>query len=132
MSIFTLAISCNGPCRSKPAAIDCAEAWPRGTTPHSRPRGETEMSYPMPEVRGGGREELHNVRDQGQLLRGATTYLRSEEAAEKSNPTSKEWWLHGLRRAKRTYSLSKVRRAAMRRYPSSKVRSSGYALLKQP
>ena len=30
--------------------------------------------------------------------------------AERSNPTSKEWWLSGHRRAKRSYSTFKVRR----------------------
>ena len=53
-------------------------------------------------------------------------------AAEKSNPTSKERWLHGRRRAERSYSTFKVRRAAVRRYPSSKVRSNECALLEQP
>ena len=65
-------------------------------------------------------------------------------AAERSNPTSKEWWLHGRRRAKRSYYAFKVRRgrsekipliqgkeqqlhfagAAMKRYPTSKVRET--------
>ena len=31
-------------------------------------------------------------------------------AAERSNPTSKERWLHGRRRAKRSYYMFKVRR----------------------
>ena len=64
--------------------------------------------------------------------------------AERSNPMSKEWWLHGCRRAKRSYSTFKVRRggceeiplvqgkeqqlrfagAAVRRYPMSKVREN--------
>ena len=63
------------------------------------------------------------------------------QAAERSNPTSKEWWLHGCRRAERSYSTFKVRRggleeiplfqgkeqwlrfagAAVKRYPTSKV-----------
>ena len=59
----------------------------------------------MPEVRGGGREE---------------------------QPTSKERWLHGLRWAKRSYSTFKVRGAAVRGYPSSKVRSRGCNLLEKP
>ena len=66
------------------------------------------------------------------------------QAAERSNPTSKEWWLHGCRRAERSYSTFKVRRgsteeitlfqgkkqwlhfagAAMKRYPMSKVRET--------
>ena len=63
-------------------------------------------------------------------------------AAERSNPTSKEQWLHWRRRAERSYSTFKVRRggpeeislvqgkeqwlrfagAAVKRYPTSKVR----------
>ena len=66
------------------------------------------------------------------------------QAAERSNPTSKEWWLHGCRRAERSYSTFKVRRgsceeiplalgkeqrlrfagAAVKRYPKSKVRET--------
>ena len=42
-------------------------------------------------------------------------------------PTSKEWRLRGCRRAERSYSTFKVRRG-----DSSKVRSSGCALLEQP
>ena len=92
-----------------------AQEWPRGATPCLRPGAAAKMSYPMPEVRA---------------------------AAEKSNPTSKERWLHGHRRAKRNYSMFKVRRggceeiplvqgkeqwlhfagASVKRYPTSKVR----------
>ena len=65
-------------------------------------------------------------------------------AAGRSNPTSKERWLRGRRRAYRSYSTFKVRRggseeiplvqgkeqqlrfagAAMKRYPTSKVREN--------
>ena len=38
----------------------------------------------------------------------------------------------GRRRAERSYSTFKVRKGGVRRYPSSKVRSSGCALLEQP
>ena len=64
--------------------------------------------------------------------------------AERSNPTSKERWLCGHRRADRSYSTFKVRRgsceqislvqgkeqqlrfdgAAVKRYPTSKVRET--------
>ena len=64
--------------------------------------------------------------------------------AERSNLMSKEQWLHGCRRAERSYSMFKVRRgggeeipliqgkeqqmslagAAMKRYPTSKVRET--------
>ena len=69
---------------------------------------------------------------------------RSGAAAERSNPTSKERWLRGCRRAERSYSTSKVRRgsceeipliqgkeqllrfagAAVKRYPTTKVRET--------
>ena len=65
-------------------------------------------------------------------------------AAKRSNHTSKEGWLHGRKRAKRSYSTFKVRRvgpeeiplvqgkeqwlrfagAAMKRYPTTKVRET--------
>ena len=65
-------------------------------------------------------------------------------AADRSNPTSKEWWLQGCRRAEKGYSTFKVRRgggeempiipgkeqqlhfagAAVKRYPTSKVRET--------
>ena len=57
---------------------------------------------------------------------------RPGAVAGKTNPMSKEWWLHGRRRAKRSYSTLKVWRAAVSRYPLSKVRSSGCASLEQP
>ena len=63
---------------------------------------------------------------------------------EQSNPISKEWWLCGLRRTKRSHSMFKVRRgsseeiplvqgkelrlhfagAAVKRYPMSKIRET--------
>ena len=66
------------------------------------------------------------------------------QATKRSNPTSKEWWLCGRRRAKRSYSMFKVRRgggeeipliqgkeqrlcfagAAVKIYPTSKVRET--------
>ena len=49
--------------------------------------------------------------------RGATPCPRSGEAAEKSNPMSKEWRLHGCRRAKKSYSMFKVRRGGPEEIP---------------
>ena len=58
---------------------------------------------------------------------------------ERSNPTSKEGWVCGRRRAERSYSMFKVRRgdlvqgkeqqlcfagAAVKRYPTFKVRET--------
>ena len=71
--------------------------------------------------------------------RGAIPHPRSGAAAKRSYPTSKELWLHGCRRAERSYSTFKIRRgdlvqgkelqlcfagAAMKRYPTSKVRET--------
>ena len=102
----------------------------------------TGISYPMSEVRGGGREcQAAMVQEQP---RGATPGLRPGAAAERSNPTSKERRLHGHKRAERSYSTFKVRRAgreeiplvqdkgqrlclagaAVKRYPMSKIRET--------
>ena len=98
----------------------------------------------MSDVRVSGREELCPARGQGWQPGGSTPHLRSGAAAERSNPTSKEQWLRGCRRAKRSYSTFKVRRGvgeeiplvqgkeqqmrfagvAMKRYPMSKVRET--------
>ena len=76
--------------------------------------------------------------------RGAIPHPRSGAAAKRSYPTSKELWLHGCRRAERSYSTFKVRRggceeiplvqgkeqrlrfagAAVKRYPTPKVRET--------
>ena len=63
-----------------------------------------ERSYPTSKVRG-------------QWPRGATTCLRSGEAAERSNPTSKEQWLCGHRWAERSYSTFKVRKGGSEEIP---------------
>ena len=70
---------------------------------------------------------------------GATPCPRSRAAPARSNPISKERWLHGRRRAERSYSTFKVRRgnlvqskeqwlsfagAAVKRYHTSKVRET--------
>ena len=51
-----------------------------------------------------------NSRGQGQRPGGATPRPRSGAEAERSNPMSKERWLCRRRRAKRSYSMFKVRR----------------------
>ena len=56
----------------------------------------------MFEVRGGGWEELPcppTARGQGQRPGGDTPRLRPGAGAGRSNPTSKEQWLRGHRRA---------------------------------
>ena len=87
-------------------------------------------SYPTSELRGISRE--CQAATAQELWRGATLRLRPGAAAWRSNPTSKERWLCGHRRAERSYSTFRSGGAAVRRYPSFKVRSSGCALLEQP
>ena len=78
--------------RSTLATTNRAEARPRGTThaqgqgrqpraPGCNSPGVDERSYPMPEVRGGGREELPHARGQGWRPRGATSCPRSSGCA---------------------------------------------------
>ena len=109
----------------------------------------------MSEVRGSGQEcqaamaqewprGATQVQGQGQRPGGATPRPRSGAEAERSNPMSKERWLCRRRRAKRSYSMFKVRRgggeeiplvqgkeqqlhfagAAVKTYPTSKVRET--------
>ena len=54
---------------------------------------------------------------QGRYLGGATPHKRSGVAAKRSNSTSKEWWLHGCRRAERSYYMFKVRRGGGEEIP---------------
>ena len=76
---------------------------PGEATSHPRPRAVTLRRHPEPKDRAGGWEE---------------------------HP--KEWWLRRRRRALRSYPTRRSGMAVVRRYPSSKVRSSGCALLEQP
>ena len=69
-------------------AVVHAEAWPRGATPHPR-------SGQWPRVPG----------------------CDGAGMAKRSNPTSKEWWLHRHRWAKRSYSTFKVRRGGSEEIP---------------
>ena len=57
---------------------------------------------------------------------------RPGAVAERSNPTSKERWLRGHRRAERSYSTFKVRRGGGEEIPLPKVRSRSCTLLEQP
>ena len=68
------------------------------------------MNYPASEVRGGGRE-CQAATGQEQLKR-ANPRLSPGLVVERSNPTSKEQWLRGRGRAKRNYSMLKVRRGS--------------------
>ena len=73
---------------------------------------------------------------QGDLLeKGMATHssiLASPTHTPRIANKLKKWWLRRPRRAERSYSTFKVRGAVVRRYPSSKLRSSGCTLLEQP
>ena len=83
---------------------------PRGVTPHPRSGAVAESTRlrrcrngleELPPVRGQGqrREELPLVQGQGRQPGGATPRLRPGAVAGRTNPTSKEPWLRGCRRA---------------------------------
>ena len=93
-SSFSILSFCHGPRRS------VAER----SYSSSKVGAAAERSYPMPEVRGGGWEELPHIQ-------GAAAEQRGLSGA---TPRSRSGG------------------AAMRRYPSSKVRSSSCTLLEQP
>ena len=93
-------------------AVTMRRAWPREATP--RPRSGAEVGR-TPRLKGGGREELRQVRGQGWPRR---SYPMSEA--------------RGARGPRRAIPLSRSGGAVMRRHPLSKVRSSGCALLEQP
>ena len=80
---------------------------------------ELPCSYPMPEARSGGQEDLTHTRGQGPWRGGATPRPRTGGCEGTGGPRG-------------AIPHSKSGGAVVRRYPSSKVRSSGCALLDQP
>ena len=86
--------------------------------PTSEVRGSDKRSYPASEVRGGGWEELPHAPKLE--ARGS-----SQEGQHHTQGAVAVWAQEGLE------ELSHGR-VVVRRYPSSKVRSSGCALLEQP
>ena len=124
------------------SATDLTEAWPRGATPCRRSRVADESA--RLQQRRSCREELPHIWGQGWRPGGATPHQRPGAAAGRSYPKSKEQWLHGRRRAERSYSTFKVRRggceeicliqgkeqwlrfagAAVKRHPTSRVRET--------
>ena len=99
----------------------------------------------MSEVRAGGQEELSHIRGHGRQPRRATPCLRPGAAdgwtypspkaggmAGRSNPPPRSGGCTGTGGPRGAIPRSRSEGAAVRRYPSSKVRSSGCALLEQP
>ena len=81
--------------------------------------GVAERSYLPHEARAGSQEELPHARGQGRWMRGATPRPRSGGCAGTGGP-------------KRATPRPKSGGAAVSRYPLSKVRRRGCALLEQP
>ena len=88
--------------------------WPR--VPACDGAGTAERSYPTSKARGGGREELPCIQGQGRRPGGATPPPRIGGFAGAGGPRG-------------AISHSRSEGAAVRRFPSSKVKSSGCALL---
>ena len=89
------------------AAATAHIARPRGATPCPRPGAEAGRT---PCLRGSGQEELPHIRGRSsswecqatmvqERRRGATLLPRSGATGKRRNPTSKERWLRGHRRA---------------------------------
>ena len=87
----------------------------RGATPRSRSRAAAGRSYPLPKARGRGREEQPHPWGQGPRLRGATP-------CPGSGGCMGAGWPRGATPCSRSGG------AAVRRYPSSKIRSSRFTL----
>ena len=93
---------------------DGAQAWAAAMA-HKRSREE----LPHVQVRGGGWEALPLTRGQGRLPGGDTQRPRSSGYTGAAGPRG-------------VIPHSRSGGVAVRRYPSSKVRSSGCTLLEQP
>ena len=100
--------------------------------PHAQ-GAAAKRSYPTSEVRGGGWEEITHA---------PKPEAKGSGGEEQPHDRGQRWWPGGptprprsgicVGRAERSYSTLKVRGVAVRRYPSSKVKSSGCTLLEQP
>ena len=79
--------------------MDHTEAWLRGATPRLRSEAVAKRSYPMPEVRGCGWEELPNARGQGlrkeeqPQVQGAVAARAQEGREELLHSQGQEGWL---------------------------------------
>ena len=83
-------------------------------------RSVAERRYPSPKVGRATTEEQPRggtARPTSGGPREASSRPRSGAAARRSNPTSKEQWPRGRRRAERTYSMFKVRRGGHEEIP---------------
>ena len=127
----TLLLHHSGPCRSVPAAMDHTEAQPRGATllPRSGrwPRVPGYYRAGVPK----SREELPHVQGQGRWPGGTKLCPRPGAGPRGATPHPRRSGCMGAKGPRGATPRSRSRGAAMRRYSSSKVRSSGCALLEQ-
>ena len=96
-----------------------AQEWWRGATPRLRSGVAAKRSYPTSEARGRGWEDLPHAWGQGRQPGGATPPPSSCGCVGTGGPRG-------------AIPHSRSEGAAVSRYPSSKVRSSGCTLLEQP
>ena len=108
---------------AEPGRTPCPMGGSQEELPHIQGQGRSgaaaEWSYPASKVRGRGREDLPHTWGQGPQPGGATP-----------PPSSGSW--AGAEGPRGTIPRSRSEGAAVRRYFSSKVRSSGRTLLEQP
>ena len=113
-----------------------AQERPRGATRRRRSGGgggqPAKRSYPASEVRGGGREEIPSVRGQWQWLGGDTPRPSARGPGRWPGGLTPRRGCAGAGGPRGAIPRWRSGRAAVRRYPSSKVRSIGCALLEQP
>ena len=118
------------------SGLECQAAmvqeWPRGATPRLRSGAVAGRNYPASEARGGGREELPCVQGQGQWPGGATPCLRPGGRPRGATPHPRSGGCMGAGGPRGATPRSRSGGVAVRRYPSSKVRSSGSTSLEQP
>ena len=109
-----------------------AQEWPGGATPRPRSGAVAQTSYRMPEVKGGGRQELPHAGGQ-RRSREELPHTRGQGGGGEEQPQ-----VQGAVAARAQEGQEELLHvqgqegAAVWRYPSSKVRSSGCTLLKQP
>ena len=104
--------------------------WRPEETPCIRPRsGVAGRSHLAPEARGGDPEEPPRAQGQGWQLGGAT-YARSQ--GRRLGGASRGAVAAQAQEGLEELSHAEGQEQRLRRYPSSKVRSSGCALLEQP
>ena len=111
------------------AGTDLAEAQATGAT--LRPRSGDATESARLQRHKSGQEELPKVRGLGQRPRRDTTRPRSGEVAREATPHPRSSSCAGKGGPRGATPRSRSGGPAVRRYPSSEVRSSGCTLLEQ-